>query len=234
MLVQECMITDPLTIGADATVSAAAESMRAARTGRVCVVAGDHLVGVATWGDLMRVPSSCAGSPADVAIATVMTKNPVVISAEAPIEEAARTIYWHDLRALPVVDGQTLVGLVTSRDVIGSLIRRGGTDILGITMTVALPGDLTDLHRLSKALIALRTTLSPFTLNVRLDRFEHRARIRAASTSLAVAEQLAAAGFTISGLRLDTAAVMPTHHPSHPRDEGSAPAIPPVPDDPLD
>jgi len=233
MLVQECMITNPLTIGADATVGAAAQSMRAARTGRLCVVAGDRLVGIATWGDLMRVPRSYAGSPEDAAVETVMTKNPVVIRADAPIEEAARAIYWHDLQALPVVEGQRLVGLVTSRDVIGTLIRRVGTDILGITMTVALPGNLTDLYRLSEALAALGATLSPFTLNVRLDRFEHRARIRAASSSLLLAEQLAAAGFTISGLRLDTAAVTPSH-PSGPRDKDSASGFPTVPDNPQD
>lgn len=233
MLVQECMLTNPLTIGADATVGAAAESMRAARTGRLCVVAGDQLVGIATWADLMQVPPSYAGNPEDVAIATVMTKNPVVIRAEASIEEAAHTIYWHGFKALPVVEGQRLVGLVTSRDVIGTLIRRVGTDILGITMTVALPGDLTDLHRLSTALVALRAPLSSFSLNVRLDRFEHRARIRAASSSLLLAEQLAAAGFTISGLRLDTAEVSPGHS-SGPRDEGSASGLPTGPDNPRD
>jgi signal-transduction protein with cAMP-binding, CBS, and nucleotidyltransferase domain len=224
------MFTHPLTVGADATVDAAAQAMRVARTGRLCVVTGDELVGVATWRDLMRLPPSYGGSPDDIAIANVMTKNPVVVRADAPIEEAARTLYWHDLRALPVVDGLRLVGLVTSRDVIGMLIRRSGADILGITMTVALPGDLADLNRLSQALAALRGHLSPFGLNVRLDQFEHHARIRAASSSLFVAEQLAAAGFAVSELRLDTAAAAPARRGR--RDEGSSSDSPQVPDDP--
>ena len=77
MLVRECMITNPIMIDAGATVGAAARSMRAARTGRLCVVTGeDRLVGVATWTDLARVPPSRGGTSEDVALAEVMTRHP--------------------------------------------------------------------------------------------------------------------------------------------------------------
>lgn len=234
MFVQECMITNPVTIDAGATVGAAAQSMRTARTGRLCVVAGHRLVGVATWTDLARVPPSRVGDSDDVALADVMTKHPVVIRPGALIEEAARTLYWHGLQALPVVEDQRLIGLVTSRDVLGSFIRRVGADIRGITMTVNLSSDLSDLRRLSEALIALRSDLSPFALNVRVDRYVARARIRAASPSLRVAEQLAAAGSTISELYLDISMEEPRPLPRREGDDGPAPRLPSTSGDPRE
>jgi len=161
-----------------------------------------------------------------------MTRNPVVVHPGALIEEAARILYWHGLQALPVVENQKLIGLVTSRDVIGSFIRRVGADIRGITMTVNLSRDLSDLRRVSEALIALRSDLFPFALNVRVDRYAARARIRAASPSLRVAEQLAAAGSTISELYLDISMEEPRPLPRRERDDGPAPGPPSTSRDP--
>jgi predicted transcriptional regulator len=197
------MITNPLMIDAGATVGAAARSMRAARAGRLCVVSGDRLVGVATWTDLARVPTSHAGDLDDVALADVMTRNPVVVDPGAPIEEAARSLYWHGLQALPVVEDDRLIGLITSRDVIGVFIRRVGADIRGITMAVTLSNDLSDLRRLSAALATTSSASFPLTLTVRVDGYKAQARIRAATPSLRIAEQLAAAGYTVSELQLD-------------------------------
>ncbi|HLJ58488.1 MAG TPA: CBS domain-containing protein [bacterium] len=234
MLVRECMITNPLMIDAGATVGAAARSMRTARTGRLCVVAGDRLVGVATWTDLARVPPSRVGDPNDVALADVMTTHPVVIRPGALMEEAARTLYWHGLQALPVVEDQRLIGLITSRDVIGVFIRRVGADIRGISMAVNLSNDRSDLCRLSESLEVLRSALSPFALNVRVDQYEARARIRVASPSLRVAEQLAAAGYTISELSLDTSMEEPRSLPRREHDEGSTPGPDSTPHDPRE
>ena len=126
----ECMITEPLMIDAGATIGAAARAMRAARRGRLCVVVGDRLVGVATWADSTRVLPPLGSISEDLPVADVMTRNPVVIHPAARIEEAARTLYWHGLQALPVVEeDQSLIGLVTSRDIIGVFIRRAGADI---------------------------------------------------------------------------------------------------------
>jgi len=234
MLVRECMITNPLMIDAGATVGTAARSLRAALRGRLCVVAGDRLVGVATWADLMRVLPSSDGTSEDIPVADVMTRNPVVAHPGASIEEAARVLYWHGLDALPVVEDQSLIGLVTSRDIIGVLIRRVGADIRGITMTVNVPRDLSGLHRLAEALGALRSGLSPFALNMRVDQFEARARIRTTSPSLHVAEHLAAAGFAISELSLDASVEEPRHRPRRGRDDGSTPGPPSTSRDPRE
>jgi hypothetical protein len=198
------MIANPPTIDGGATVGAAARAMRAAKTGRICILAEGRLVGIATWTDLAWASSFLGGSADDVPIADVMTRDPVVVGPGATIEEAARTLYWHGVQALPVVEGQHLVGLITGRDIIGVFIRRIGADIRGIALTVDLGRDLSGLRKLSDALAALGANPLPFALNARVSRHEARARIRVAQTSLRLAEQLAAAGLTVSELHLDT------------------------------
>lgn len=59
----------------------------------------------------------------------VMTKDPVSISKDATIQEAATLMADEDIGSLPVIDGTRLVGIVTDRDiVIRSLARGEGAD----------------------------------------------------------------------------------------------------------
>ena len=48
----------------------------------------------------------------------VMTADPVVVSADAPIREAAGLLRKHRIGGLPVMDGWTLVGIITEGDIL--------------------------------------------------------------------------------------------------------------------
>jgi CBS domain-containing protein len=50
-------------------------------------------------------------------ITEVMTSNPEVVSPEQPMQEAARRMLDADTGALPVGDGDRLIGMVTDRDI---------------------------------------------------------------------------------------------------------------------
>lgn len=50
-------------------------------------------------------------------IENVMTRDVQVVSPKAPIQEAARLMDELNVGALPVCDGDTLVGMVTDRDI---------------------------------------------------------------------------------------------------------------------
>jgi CBS domain-containing protein len=50
-------------------------------------------------------------------IQDAMTSNPTTITAETSLEEAARLMKNEDVGALPIVDGERLVGMVTDRDI---------------------------------------------------------------------------------------------------------------------
>ncbi|MCQ8893543.1 MAG: CBS domain-containing protein [Methanolinea sp.] len=48
----------------------------------------------------------------------IMTKDPVTIGARAPVREAAVLIREHKIGGLPVMEGQTLVGMITESDIL--------------------------------------------------------------------------------------------------------------------
>lgn len=58
-------------------------------------------------------------------IAEVMTPNPEVVSSEQPIQEAARRMLDSDTGALPVADGERLIGMVTDRDIAVRAVAEG-------------------------------------------------------------------------------------------------------------
>jgi acetoin utilization protein AcuB len=58
---------------------------------------------------------------------------------EDPIEDAAMAMYERKIGCLPVVDGEELVGIVTSSDVLRALVRLVGAHKPGSRLEVALP-----------------------------------------------------------------------------------------------
>lgn len=53
-----------------------------------------------------------------------MTPAPTTISHDADVTQAARTMIAEDVGSLPVVDGETLVGMVTDRDLVAHVMAR--------------------------------------------------------------------------------------------------------------
>lgn len=58
-------------------------------------------------------------------ISEVMTPNPQIIAPEQPIQEAARQMLDGDTGALPVGDGERLIGMVTDRDITVRAVAEG-------------------------------------------------------------------------------------------------------------
>ncbi len=54
----------------------------------------------------------------------IMTRNPVIIQADAPVREAARLLREHRIGGLPVMEGDRVAGIVTETDII-SLLETG-------------------------------------------------------------------------------------------------------------
>ncbi len=48
----------------------------------------------------------------------VMRTDPITVAPDTDIEEAARILLDHDISSLPVVDGEELVGIVTTKDLL--------------------------------------------------------------------------------------------------------------------
>lgn len=96
------------------------------------VVNGSKIIGMLSYTDLLRISFvDAVDDEADVVDATVynmftveqvMAKNLITISSETTIKEAAEILASKEFHALPVVEGDLLIGIVTTTDLIKYLI----------------------------------------------------------------------------------------------------------------
>ena len=129
LTVGDVMTSDPVTIGPEDSLMRAVEVMRAQGIRRLPIVLGGNLVGLLAQGDLNRAqPSALSESQEEfnrvmeeTQVARIMIQRPVTVTPETSLLEATRTLHTTKYGALPVVQGGTLVGILTDSDLIGSL-----------------------------------------------------------------------------------------------------------------
>ncbi len=92
------------------------EILKSKHISGVPIVKGGELVGIVTRTDLLKHPE-------EEQIAMLMTRNPITITPEKSIVDAARIILENNIRRLPVVDNGALAGLVTIADIVGAIGR---------------------------------------------------------------------------------------------------------------
>lgn len=94
------------------------EVLRTRQVSGVPVVKGDEVVGIVTRRDLLK-------NPEEEQIVFLMQRDPVMISPDASIVEAARLLVKHGICRLPVVVGKKLVGIITVADIIREIAKLG-------------------------------------------------------------------------------------------------------------
>jgi CBS domain-containing protein len=80
----------------------------------VPVLKEGKLVGIITRKDLLMKSD-------ETQLGLLMTRDPVTVSPDTSVQEAARLLIEHNIRRLPVVDGGDLVGLLSVADLIHAL-----------------------------------------------------------------------------------------------------------------
>jgi CBS domain-containing protein len=83
--------------------------------GSLIVFDGRQFVGILTERGLVRAMADGARATS-VSVRRYMTEDPLVIEPEADSEDAIRMMLELGVRHLPVVEGKTLVGMVSIRD----------------------------------------------------------------------------------------------------------------------
>jgi CBS domain-containing protein len=112
-----------VSVSPDAPVSEAISKMVAAGVGSVAVTEESRLVGILTERDILKL----AGEGAEfdtVRVEQAMTASVVTISPDADVVAAARLMGERQIRHLPVVEGENVLGVVGIRDVLGVLAER--------------------------------------------------------------------------------------------------------------
>ncbi|HVO12710.1 MAG TPA: CBS domain-containing protein [Vicinamibacteria bacterium] len=130
MTVSDYMTSNPLTVAPADSLMHALETMRLRGVRRLPVAVDGVLVGLVTEGDLKRAePSVLDGSEEDfnrvmeeTPVSRIMVHSPVTVTADTPLLAAAETLYTTKYGALPVVDGERVIGIITDNDMMHALL----------------------------------------------------------------------------------------------------------------
>lgn len=120
MLVNKIMSENLVTISPDKRVGQALKLMQQHSIRHLPVVQDDRLVGWITSRDLREV--LLASMLEKITVQDVMLKNPITVTPETPVEEAARLVYDHKIGGMPVLSAGKLVGVITLMDLISAFL----------------------------------------------------------------------------------------------------------------
>ena len=120
--VREVMSTDLVTVKPSTMTVEAVGAMGKAGVGSVLVVEDDALLGIFTERDVLRAFDQMHADPARVSpISKGMTREPQTIDPDATVGEAMDRMLDGGFRHLPVIDSDSLVGIVSMRDLARSI-----------------------------------------------------------------------------------------------------------------
>jgi CBS domain-containing protein len=115
--VRDEMTENPRAMSTSAPVVDAARMMREDHVGSLPVVDEGRLVGMITDRDIaIRVVAEGA-EVETTQVGSVYTPEPVTVAPDEDLAEALRLMARHQIRRLPVVEGNVLVGILTQADI---------------------------------------------------------------------------------------------------------------------
>jgi len=115
--VKDKMTTNVATVPPNATVAEAAKLMQKHNVGSVPVTDGGNLVGIVTDRDIVVRNIAHDFDPKSTPVSNIMTTNLVTVTPDATIDEVTQKMSAHQVRRIPVVENQKLVGMVSIGDV---------------------------------------------------------------------------------------------------------------------
>jgi acetoin utilization protein AcuB len=128
--VADKMVTEVITISEDQSLRDALELFQRHHIRQLPVLKGGDLVGILSDRDARRAtPSPISGAGMDdynrivdsTRVAQLMTRNPYSVTRSTPLRDAVKALYDRKHGAIPVVEGNKLVGLVTATDMLKHL-----------------------------------------------------------------------------------------------------------------
>jgi len=130
--VSTIMTKDVITLNRSDTLENAEMLFKKNKIRHIPVVSGGKIIGMLSYTDLLRISFADAVYEEEQEVDTVvynmftieqvMAKNLISVNANTTIKEVAEILSKKEFHALPVIDNDTLVGIVTTTDLINYLI----------------------------------------------------------------------------------------------------------------
>ncbi len=120
MLIKEIMIKNVIMVVDSESIVKASEMMVENKIGSLVVINKDkRMVGMLTERDILG-PVSKSQDLSKLKVADVMTKNIFYVRPDDTVEDAAEIMSENKIKRLPVIENNSLVGIVSAMDVVAS------------------------------------------------------------------------------------------------------------------
>ncbi len=120
------------TVDSEATVLDALAIMAEANTGAVMVTEAGKIIGIFTERDYARKGELQGHAAQSTAVRELMTAQMVTAKPDTTIDQCMELMKRYHIRHLPVVDQDTMVGMVSMRDVVDILLEDRESTIKGL------------------------------------------------------------------------------------------------------
>ena len=129
-LVKNWMTSPAVTVTPNTTIVAARDVMSEQKIKILLIAEKDQLLGVVTQRGLIRIDFSVLGEEgcnesadfSEIKIESIMTRNPRITQPDSSISKAARVMLENRIAALPVVEDERLIGILSSSDLMRFII----------------------------------------------------------------------------------------------------------------
>ena len=163
MLVRQRMSAHPILCEPDLPVSDALDRMKTEHIRRMPVIdKHGKLIGIVSDKDLLHASPSPATSLSvweityllgKIKIQDVMTRKVITVSADTPLETAARIMVDNKIGGLPVVDGDgAVIGIITETDIFKAFIELFGARQKGVRVTTIVTDNQGQLAKITHAI----------------------------------------------------------------------------------
>ncbi len=123
MLVAGRMTKNPATASPRESLADAEAKMNAGNFRHLPIVENGKLLGILSDHDIRQHQ----GHLRDTRVTGAMTDNPIVVTPETTMEEAAEIMLERKISGLPVVQNEKLVGIITTTDLLAAFLEIFGT-----------------------------------------------------------------------------------------------------------
>ena len=110
------------SVSANSTVKAALEVLSEKNIGAVLVMEGTKLVGIFSERDYARKGELQGRAAGSTAVREVMTSNIASVTPDQMVEQCRRIMGERRIRHLPVLDGEKVIGVLSSKDILDEVI----------------------------------------------------------------------------------------------------------------
>ena len=117
VIVKEAMKTNLVVVNPSITVIEAAKLMKKRKIGNVIVVLDKQPVGILTESDILKKVVAEGKNPSIVLVKEVMSTPILITDPYISLEEAMKKMSKCNVRRLPVIENNKLIGIITLKDI---------------------------------------------------------------------------------------------------------------------